>query len=282
MPDPYEEQILRWQAARDRTLRRPDGWLSLAGLFWLPEGRSRVGSDPAGEVVLPSGPPTVGEIEIRDGRARFRADDGGSVLLNGEPIREVALEADRRGDPTPLTVGSVILHLIEREGQLAIRVRDPDAPALRSFAGMDYFPIDPLWRIETTFEPYDPPRSGVAPNVMGTGETYDVPGALVFEVEGHRYRLEAFREPGEKDLFMVFGDRTNGAETYGGGRYLYTKPPKSTGRVVLDFNRAYNPPCVFTPFATCVLPLPENRLPIRIGAGEKAYRPTSAPVRSST
>jgi uncharacterized protein len=268
----HEEQVRRWQAARDRSLRRPDGWLSLVGLFWLKEGQNRVGSDPHGDVVLPRGPPIAGSIDVRDGDAIFEADPDAGVLHDGQPFRSLRLRTDRDGDPTRLTVDFVVFHLIDRQGGLAVRVRDPKSPVLRSFRGAEYFSIDDRWRVEAEFEPSFPPRSVLAPNVIGSGEHYEVPGTLSFEIDGHEYRLEAFREPGERNLFVVFGDLTNGAETYLGGRYVYTKAPKTTGRVVLDFNRAYNPPCVFTPHATCVLPLPENRLPIRIEAGEKAYR----------
>ena len=273
MTSSYEQTILRWRAARQRSLVSPDGWLSLAGLFWLHEGRNRVGSDPTADVVLPGGPSTVGWIEVRGKQVSFHAENHATVTHGGEAVGSMALEDDRTGPPTRLAVGGVTFHLIDREGRLAVRVRDPESPARHSFRGLEYFPIDLRWRVEATFHRYAPSRSALAPNVLGFGETYEVPGALRFDVDGVTHQIEAFREPGQDDLFLVFGDLTNGAETYGGGRYLYTKPPRHRGRALIDFNRSYNPPCVFTPYATCVLPLPENRLPMRIEAGEKAYPP---------
>jgi uncharacterized protein (DUF1684 family) len=271
-PEEQEEQeVMRWRAVRDRNLRRPDGWLSLAGLAWLKENRNRVGSDPAGDVVLPKGPPLIGWIEVAGDGVTFRSEPQAGVLSAGRPVTVLPLQDDRDGTPTTLTVGRLTFHLINREGALAVRIRDPDKHVLRSFGGMEYFPFDPRWRVEAGFESAPPGQTLVAPNVLGTGETYRSPGTVVFEVEGASHRLQGFQEPREADLFIVFGDATNGTETYSGGRYLYAPPP-AAGTVVVDFNRAYNPPCVFTPYATCVLPLPANRLPIRIEAGEKAYR----------
>jgi uncharacterized protein (DUF1684 family) len=274
MADTYERRILRWRQARDRRLRQPDGWLSLAGLAWLREGSNRVGSDPANEVALPKGPLLVGRIEVAGGAATFVAEPGSGVLHVEEGVvGTLPLEDDREDEPTVLTVDSLKLHLIRREGALAVRIRDPDSPVLRSFRGMEYFNVDRRWRLKARFEPADPGRRVVAPNVMGTAETYRSPGTVVFEIEDRPYQLEAFQEPRETDLFIVFGDATNGAETYPGGRYLYAKPRRADGTLTVDFNKAYNPPCVFTAYATCVLPLPENRLPFRVEAGEKTYRP---------
>jgi uncharacterized protein (DUF1684 family) len=169
-----------------------------------------------------------------------------------------------------LQIGSVRFHVLWREGRLALRVKDSNSPARQAFTEIERFPVDLRWRLEARFEPYEPERSVPVPTVLGYDEVYRVPGALAFDVDGGTHRLEAFLEQGSTDLFIVFGDRTNGTETYGGGRFVYTPPPRD-GAVVLDFNRAYNPPCVFTPHATCALPLPENRLSIRVEAGERRY-----------
>ena len=151
-----------------------------------------------------------------------------------------------------------------------MRVKDKESPTLRAFHGIENFPADPKWRVEARFEPYDPPRPVRVPNILGTVDTESCPGALVFEIDGKSYRLDPVVERGETDLFVIFGDRTNGHGTYGAGRFLYAAAPVG-GRTVLDFNKAYNPPCVFTPYATCPLPPAENKLPIPIEAGEKAY-----------
>jgi uncharacterized protein len=272
----YLADFLAWREARLRRLQGPEGWLSLVGLDWLLEGENPVGSDPSCRVRLPAGkaPARAGSIAVAGGRAVFRAEPGSGVVYGDRAVTEVGLRDDSNGEPTVLRVGTVGFHIIKREGRLAVRVRDGDSPALRAGAvRIPMFALDPRWRIEGRFEAYDPPRSLVAPNVLGTGETFLVPGALRFAVDGVGHRLEAFREPNVRDLFVVFGDRTNGTETFGGGRYLYAAPRRKDGKVVVDFNRAYNPPCVFTPYATCALPRPENRLPIRIEAGEKRYEP---------
>ncbi len=182
----------------------------------------------------------------------------------------VTLASDADEDTTMLRRGSLLFYLIRRGDRLGVRVKDSQSEARRNFRGLDYFPIDPGWRIEARFEPYDPPKSISVPNVLGQDNAEKSPGAVVFEHGGKTYRLDPVLERGETDYFVIFGDRTNGNETYGAGRFLYVKPPVD-GRTVIDFNKAYNPPCVFTEYATCPLPPPQNKLPIRIEAGEKEY-----------
>ena len=170
--------------------------------------------------------------------------------------------------------GSLLFYLIRRGDKIGVRVKDSQSEARRNFRGLDYFPIDPGWRIEARFEPYDPPRSISVPNVLGQDNDEKSPGAIVFEHGGKTYRLDPVLEPGETDYFVIFGDRTNGKTTYGAGRFLYVAPPVG-GKTVIDFNKAYNPPCVFTDFATCPLPPPQNKLPIPVEAGEEEYAHSS-------
>jgi uncharacterized protein (DUF1684 family) len=183
----------------------------------------------------------------------------------------VELADDTHGHATTLRLGTLSFHIIIREGDLAVRIRDRESPARGAFRGIEHWPVDPRWRLETRFRPYDPERSIPVPTILHKTETFRVPGAVEFDHEGARYRLDIFLESDDSDLFLVFGDETNGTESFGGGRYLYTPKAEPDGIVIVDFNRCYNPPCVFTPHATCPLPLPQNRLPIRIEAGEKAY-----------
>jgi uncharacterized protein (DUF1684 family) len=270
----YEDEIERWSAARLARLTGPGGWLSLVGLHWLRPGANTIGSDPGCAVVLPTGkaPPQVGTLEVDDDNAVvLRAIPGAGLTHDGREVTELALRDDAEGDPTVIGLGSLRLHVIDRDGRLAVRVRDPGSPARAAFRGIERFPVEPRWRIRAGFIPYEPPRPVRVANVLGFEETYPILGDLAFGLEDTRFRLAAFAEVGTTDLFIVFGDATNGLETYGGGRYLYAPPPDHQGQVVVDFNRAYNPPCVFTPHATCVLPLPENRLAVRIDAGEKRY-----------
>jgi uncharacterized protein (DUF1684 family) len=209
------------------------------------------------------------------GRATFVAAPGSPVVHAGGPVtKPLELRDDLEGQPTVLEVGSLRLHVIRRyEDHVAVRVRDLESPARKAFPGIEHYPVDGRWRFEAWFEPYEPPRVSRVQTVLDMEEMYSTPGALAFDHGGATYRLDAFLEPGETDLFIVFADLTNGRDTYGGGRYLYTKPADARGMVDLDFNRAYNPPCVFTVHATCALPLSRNRLPFRVEAGEKRYEP---------
>jgi uncharacterized protein (DUF1684 family) len=273
--DTHRLEVERWRAARDAALRRSTGWLTLVGLSWLHQGENVVGSGPSSDVLLPPGraPEVVGTVGLERGVVTFVPHPGSGVTSEGHPVTaSIALKDDAGGRrPTMLRVGPIAFHVIDREGEKAVRVRDTGSPALSTFEGMSYFPIDPSWRVAARFEAFEASISALLPNVLGRAETYLTPGRLDFGVGGERYRLDAFREAGGDDLFVVFGDATNGLETYGGGRYLHAPLPDANGRVTLDFNMAYNPPCVFTPFATCVLPPPQNRLPLRIEAGEKRY-----------
>jgi uncharacterized protein (DUF1684 family) len=278
-PTSHAEEVEAWRARRLARLTAPDGWLTLVGLEWLREGDNPIGSHPSNAVHLPKGkaPPRLGSIEVSGGRATIEVLAGSSVMNEGRAVSRMVLRDDADGDPTVLRLGTLSFHVIRREGALAVRIKDRHSPTRIAFRGIDHYPVDPRWRLEARFDPYDPPKETLVPNVLGTGETLRLPGALVFEAEGRTHRLETFLEWGETDLFIVFGDETNEDETYGGGRYLYAAPPDDAGNVVVDFSKAYNPPCVFTPYATCVLPLPENRLAIRIEAGEKRYRTEGSP-----
>jgi uncharacterized protein (DUF1684 family) len=282
----YRDSVERWRAGRLERLISPEGWLSLVGLWWLHDGSNTVGSSSDSDVVLPTAvaAPLVGRIVVvssgqggHGGAAQvvLQAEPDGGLLFQGKPFETLALgEGAHDAPPTRVRVGSVSFHLIRREDQLAVRVRDRDAPARRRFVGIGHYPVDERWRIRARFDPVTEAREVVVPAAAGPGERYDVPGTVEFETPnapGALHRLTAFLEAPDEDLFFVFGDATNRGETYGGGRFLYTPQPDGDGSVDLDFNRAYNPPCVFTPHATCPLPLPENRLGVRIEAGELAY-----------
>jgi uncharacterized protein (DUF1684 family) len=272
-PDPsHRAEIEAWRARRVANLTSAEGWLSVVGLFWLEEGENPIGSAPGSRVQLPaSAPGRLGSIDLAAGRATFRPLPGADLTAGGKPVSgPVALASDAEEDTTKLRAGSVLFYLISRGGKIGVRVKDAHSDARRGFRGIDYFPIDPGWRIEARFEPYDPPRSISVPNVLGQDNAETSPGALVFAHGGRTYRLDPVLERGETDYFVIFGDATNGKETYGAGRFLYVKPPVN-GKTVIDFNKAYNPPCVFTAFATCPLPPPQNKLKVSIAAGEKEY-----------
>lgn len=273
----YAKEIAAWRAERLSRLTAEDGWLSLAGLHWLEPGENRFGSDPSGQVVLPAGkaPALAGFFILEAGRVRVRALPGSGVSLGGVPIEEKELRTDAAGEPDILRLGDLRFYVIERGGRFAVRVKDPDAPARRTFRGLDYFPADPRYRVVAKFVPYEKPKKVSVPTAIGTIETMNAPGYVEFELGGRSLRLEpVLEEPQAAELFFMFRDETSGRETYPAGRYLYAELPRE-GTVVLDFNKAYNPPCAFTPYATCPYPPKENWLPVRIEAGEK-YRAEEA------
>lgn len=266
----YRQDVEAWHAERVESLRQPDGWLTLVGLHWLQEGNNSVGSDPMSDVVLPAeAPGRVGRLVLSDDGLELEVAPGVEATVDGEPVRHTEMVPDADGEPTEVALDSLRFYAIRRGDWVGLRVRDLDSPALRTFEGIDTFPVDPQWRLTARFEPYDPPRQVMVDDVTKNQQEMQVPGALVFENEGTEYRLDAF-DSGDR-LFLIFSDATSGKETYGAGRYLYADKPGDDGLVELDFNKAYNPPCVFTPYATCPLPTPGNKLPIRVEAGEKVY-----------
>jgi uncharacterized protein (DUF1684 family) len=275
-PTAYRHEIEEWQKLRHDRLLREDGWLTLCGLSWLKEGENIVGNDSTSAVVLPPGktPAVVGSIFLERGVLRFHGKKGAGVTLHDSVITDLPLHHDQEKDfgPTILRSGTVSFQVIKRSDQFGVRVKDKDNPARVNFKGLDYFPIDSKWRIEAKFEPYRPPKVIQIASMINTVESDSCPGALVFAIGDTTCRLDVVIESGnENELFIMFGDATNGKETYGNGRQLYSALPDSAGNVILDFNKAYNWPCVFTVYATCPIPPKQNRLPVRIEAGEKMY-----------
>ena len=267
----YEQELEQWKAKRLAGLKSEDGWLSLIGLFWLKEGENRFGSDPAGEVVLPDGksPARAGTLRLAAGNVTLEANPDAKITSKGQPVTTLELQSDEKGTPTLLELGSLSFNVVKRGGRLGLRVRDRENPARAEFKGTDYYPADRKWVVGARFEPYDPPKQVPILNVLDMTTEEISPGALAFEVDGRPYRLEALKEQGSEQFFIIFADQTNKTETYGAGRYLYADPPGADGTVRLDFNRAYSPPCAFTKYATCPLPPPQNRLALRVEAGER-------------
>ena len=267
----HEQEILAYRQEREERLRSPDGWLSLVGLFWLQEGRNTLGSDPNNRVVLPAGqaPGVVGGLDVKGGQVSIKVEPGVAVTANGELITSLDLKSDAEEEPTILKLGSLEFYVIDRAGRLGIRVKDSASEALKNFTGLDYYPIDPAWRLEARYERYESPREVDIPNIIGTTFREPSPGALLVEIGGKTYDLIVF--PDAPSYLLAFGDTTNGSETYGGGRFLKIELPPESGTVVLDFNKAYSPPCVFTPYATCPLPPPRNKIAVPVRVGEKGY-----------
>jgi len=271
--DAYHQQIVHWRQQRLQTLTAADGWLTLVGLIWLRPGGQTLGRAADNSIVLPVGPAHLGMFTLTaDDRVRLDLATDSGATVDGRAVASVELRDDRDPRPSQVRFGTSSLTLLDRSGRKALRVKDSTATTRTAFRGLDYFPVDPSWRIEARFEPFVPVHHIELATEVGTVEHYVVPGRIVFERDGQRVTLlPVIEAPGDTRLFVVFADRTSGHEAYGAARFLYLDAPRD-GRVVLDFNRAYNPPCAFTAFATCPLPPPENRLPLRVTAGELKYR----------
>ena len=270
----YVREIETWRRERLARLTADGGWLTVAGLVWLKEGANRFGADAANDIVLPvhSAPAQAGTLVLEKGRVRVEVRPGVAVTLAGKPVTAAGLRSDAGGaTPDVLSLGALTLQVIDRGGRLGVRVKDSKSAARAKFKGLRYFPIDPRYRVVATFVPNAKPVSINVPNVLGTVESMPSPGTASFTIAGlpaaQPLRLDAVLEPGETQLFFIFRDPTAGKTTYGAGRFLYADPPVD-GKVVLDFNRAYSPPCAFTAYATCPMPPASNKLPVAIEAGE--------------
>lgn len=261
---------LAWQAKRRESIAGTNGWITLVARPWLVEGQNFAGSDPTNHAVLSAErvPASIGAF-IRSGQSvRFEAAPGIVATIDGRTVQSADLQSDTNGTPTKIFIGALSLVIIERGERLGLRVRDPEAPARLEFRGLDYFPYDPAWRIEGRFERFATPRTLRVQDVIGGTQEFPSPGAIIFHRGTMEHRLDVVEEPGENEYFVIFRDRTAGKATYAAGRFLHVAKPDGNGRVTIDFNRAYTPPCGFTPFATCPLPPRQNWLPLAIRAGE--------------
>lgn len=271
----YLQAVEQWHAARIARLTAADGWLSLVGLEWLRTGANRVGSAADNDIVLAGAPAHLGVVTLAgDGAISVALDPSAAATIDGDAAQRTAVMLDdSHPKPTTVTFGTGSFIALDRSGRKGLRVRDSAAPTRTGFAGIQRFPVAPAWRIEADWVPLDPPFRLATSTVIGTIEDYPAPGMAVFRRDGERCTLYPVLEtPDAKQLFVIFADLTSGAETHGAARFLYADLPQA-GKLVLDFNRAYNPPCCFTPFATCPLAPPENRLNVRVTAGELSYVP---------
>ena len=267
----YQTSVDAWHADRVARLAAEDGWLSLIGRDWLNPGENSLGSAPGSTVLLPewAAPAKAGLFLLEGSMVRFRPFPGSGILLNGKPAAEAVLKSDADGTPDVLQAGRVRFYIIRRGNRLGVRLKDPANPARKAFHGVPRYPVDPAWRVVATYTPYPTPQIRQIPTVLGTTEPMAAPGLLRFKVGGEEVTLEPMVEdPVHPELFIIFKDATSAHGTYPAGRFLYADLPKD-GKVVLDFNRAINPPCAFTLFATCPLPPKQNQLTIGIMAGEK-------------
>ena len=264
----YEAAVGDWRNERVASLKAESGYLNLVGLHWLEPGEHSFGGAPENDIVfVDTATPRIGRFLLTAEGVRLIPEPGVDVRYEGIPVRALFLTDDTAENPVVVTHGSLAWGAIQRNGRHAIRVRNLSTSRLDDFPGLEYFPIDIDYRVVGTLKPYDAPHvADVGTVIEGLGYHPESPGVVEFELEGEIHELEAYLS-GER-LFFVFGDRTNGRETYPAGRFLYALMPDASGRTVMDFNLSYSPPCAFNDFSTCPVAGPRNRLPLRIEAGE--------------
>jgi uncharacterized protein (DUF1684 family) len=276
----YRSMVEKWRAHREASLRSDDGWLTVAGLFWLHDGFNNFGTDPLDDIVLPAGsaPAQAGTFEFHAGKTTVHANKAAPLMIQGRSADGALLRPDQ--DPKfdekvdQVTMGGLTFYVHQSGQRYAIRLQDKNSPLRKEFVGLRWFPIDPSYRVDARYVPYDKPKVVQIQNMMGDFEPDSIPGYVQFDLHGEKLRLDVDIEGDE--LSIVFRDLTSGKETYGAARFLVAPAP-TDGKAVLDFNEAYNPPCAYNPYTTCPLPTPENRLRARISAGEMTYHGPHGP-----
>jgi len=265
----YQKSVEQWRQAYEARLKADDGWLTVSGLFWMHEGDNRFGSAPGNDVVLAflPMPANAGRFELHAGKTVVHVNPGVPITLGGKPVETMELRADSKVDR--LALGDLTFFVHASAGRYGIRLKDKNSQLRKDFKGLHWFPVDPAYRFVASFVPYASPRQVEIETSLGDHERLSLVGYVTFRMGGKEYKLDA-----EKDdnggLFIVFRDLTSKNETYQAARFLDTDPPKD-GKVEVDFNYAYNPPCAYNPYTTCPLPSAQNRLQIAIPAGEKRY-----------
>lgn len=268
----YVKSIEKWRADYEAELKTDNGWLTVAGLFWLKEGVNTVGKGSEFDIELTENfkQGKFGEINFQNGKAVLKVENGVEALTDGKAVSEIELVSDEIGKPGVIQTGSQMFYLIKREDRFGIRLKDKNSQERTNFMGLKWFPVDEDYKIKAKFEAFDVPKEVLIPNVLGGAFKMKSPGVLRLKLNGKKYALEPVTEEGSDELFIIFRDATSKTETYGAGRFLYAKRAEN-GKVILDFNKSENPPCAFTSFATCPLPPPQNRIEVEIKAGEKRY-----------
>lgn len=264
----YETEIKEWRKERIAELKSEQGYLNLAGLFWLEEGRNSFGSGGTNKFIFPAdrSPANLGEFILENGQVTLVAKPEAEIYANNQLVTKLKIFPS--DEEIVLKHKTLRWFVIQRGEKYAIRLKDLDSPYIRDFKGIESFPIAEHWRVKAKFEPTVGRKISIL-DVTGRLSDQDSPGVLIFNIKGKEYRLDALSEGDQ--FFILFGDKTNKKESYGGGRFVYTNKPDADGNVVLDFNKAYNPPCAFTPYATCPLPPKQNLLALGVTAGEKNY-----------
>jgi uncharacterized protein (DUF1684 family) len=264
----YRQTILEWRKGRDESIRRENNWLALAGLFWLKLGRNRIGSDPNNEIQLPErAPGSLGVFDYDGKSVTLRVNGGNNVMVNGKPVNFAMLQPDTVEEPSFIDIDDIRLVVIQRGNRLGIRMWDNQREARRSFPTRIWYDVDENFLLPARYTPYDRPKTALFPDMSGENSEFPVDGFIAFNFEGKEYRLDVTKED-DDSIFVRFWDPTSETEAYPTGRYLVADVDQD-GNIELDFNRAYNPPCAFTDFATCVFAPEQNRLDFKVLAGEK-------------
>ncbi|MCF2447322.1 DUF1684 domain-containing protein [Dyadobacter sp. CY345] len=269
----YESEIKAWHKEREEALKKENGWLNLAGLFWLEEGRNSFGGDGKNKIVFPpdKSPAYLGAFIVKSGQITLEAKPEAEIYYNDQPAAAAAVT---KLDIFPSDKAVILKHkslrwfIIKRGDKFAVRLKDLESPFLKEFKGIETYPISEDWKVKAKFEPTEGRKIPII-DITGRLDQQDSPGVLVFNIKGKEYRLDALKS-GE-GFFILFGDNTNKNVTYGSGRFIYTQKLDAEGYTYLDFNKAINPPCAFTPYATCPLPPKQNILAVSVTAGEKKY-----------
>lgn len=268
--DPYVAEVTKFRQDREATLKGNAGWLTIAGLWFLTQPVTTFGSDPLSDIVFPaSAPSRAGTFEMRNGKVTVKAADGVTFQLNGKSLTTVEMKSDSPGPADRLSLGNDLQFWVHNSGaRLSIRLRDQNSSLRKDFAGISWFAIDPAYRVEAAYTPFDKPKIVDVASLVGDSDKTPIPGLVKFTLKGQDYTLEPFAEPDDERFWFVFRDLTSQKETYPAARFLYAPAPVN-GKMILDFNKAENPPCAYNPYTTCPLPTEQNRLRTRIEAGEK-------------
>jgi uncharacterized protein len=267
----YQREIDKFRAEEIEDLK--SNWLLLAGLFWLKPGANMFGTAASNAIVLLEGtaPARAGVFELSGEEVTLKMEPGAAATIDNQPVTTARLQPDTSGKPTVVALGRLRMHVIRRGERIGIRLKDLQNPALRNFTSLQFFPIDTAYRVIATWVPADGKRTVDVPNVLGDVSHETVPGEVRFTLNGQPLTLTALGGDAAKGLFFVFSDTTTKTDTYPSGRFLEADAVEN-GKVIIDFNKAYNPPCAVTPYATCPLAPRENRLAVAIPAGEKFDR----------
>jgi uncharacterized protein (DUF1684 family) len=264
-------EIAKFQQDREAALKADTGWLTIAGLWFLTQPVTTFGSDPLNDIVFPaSAPSRAGTFELRDGKVSVKAAEGVTFKLGDKTVTSAPLRSDGEGLPDRVLLGELQFWVHNSGERLSIRLRDPDSSLRKDFAGTSWFPINRAYRVEGSYSPYDRPKTVEIANILGDIDRVPIPGIVTFALDGQEYKIEPVAEAGDAQYWFIFRDLTSQSETYPAARFLYAPAPVD-GKMILDFNKAQNPPCAYNPYTTCPLPPEQNRLRTRIEAGEKRY-----------